>query len=170
MALFGPLSHTIYGLLIQIPELDQSNLQNLARVNRICPTYVVGPNWQRHLYVSFPCHSSGPNSVNPGQIPLVDGNIFYRIITCDTHCISFFLWLVSFPALNPMPLDSAYVEEVFAVPTEGVSGWLVDSLQVFSQGLHVRTQEPAEMTPTLFWEQDSQVAVVATAGPDWRLR
>ena len=65
-----------------------------------------------------------------------------------------------------MPLDCAYVEEVFAVPTEGVSGRLVDSLQVFSQGLHVRTQEPAEMTPTLFREQDSQVAVVTTAGPD----
>ena len=65
-----------------------------------------------------------------------------------------------------MPLDCAYVEEVFAVPTEGVSGRLVDSFQMFSQGLHVRTQESAEVTPTLFREQDSQVAVVTTAGPD----
>jgi len=64
-----------------------------------------------------------------------------------------------------MPLDCAYVEEVLTVPAEGVSGRLMDSLQVFSQGLHVRTQEPAEMTPALFREQDSQVAVVATAGP-----
>ena len=65
-----------------------------------------------------------------------------------------------------MSLDSAYVEEVLAVPAEGVSGRLMDSLQVFSQGLHVRTQEPAEMTSALFRKQDSQVAVVATAGPD----
>ena len=42
-------------------------------VNRIWPAYVAGWSWQRQLHVSFACHSSGPNSVNPGQILLVYG-------------------------------------------------------------------------------------------------
>ena len=57
-----------------------------------------------------------------------------------------------------MALDGTNVEEVLAVPTEGVPGRLVDRLQVVPQGLDVRAEESAKVTTALLREENRQVA------------
>ena len=64
-----------------------------------------------------------------------------------------------------MALDGTNVEEVLAVPTEGVPGRLVDRLQVVPQSLDVRAEESAKVTTALLREENSQVATPSSPAP-----